>query len=296
MRRSKKSWPRAGAALAALVLLCGAVAAFGLAEATKQPTLRRETLIIPDWPQNAPPVRIGLLADIHLGNRAMTSARLRAIVAKVNEAHADVVMIAGDFITGHEAKGAAERASLLSEPLATLHAPLGVVAVLGNHDYWTAPGAVRLALQRAGITVLENAALRRGPLAIIGVSDAFSGHDDVAKAMIGAAQIGGVRVVLTHTPDLDHKLPVGLPLLLAGHTHCGQVVLPWLGPIMTRSPFDHWKRLYDPRYRCGIVREDGRTVIVTAGLGSGSSPIRIGAPPDWWLITLRGAARPSGVH
>ena len=250
--------------------------------------------MISDWPQTAPPVRIALLADIHLGNRAMTSAWLRAVVAQVNDTRPDIVVIAGDFITGHEAKGADERASLLREPLASLRAPLGVIAVLGNHDYWTAPDAVRSALQKAGITILENTAIRRGPLAIIGVGDAFSGHDDVAKAMTSASQIGGFPVVLTHTPDLNHKLQRGmLPLLLAGHTHCGQVVLPWIGPVMTRSPFEHWKRLYDPRYRCGIVHGDGRTVIVTGGLGSGSGPIRIGAPPDWWLIDLRSAVSPS---
>jgi len=276
--------------LAALILLIGAVIVVGLAEAVEQPIRRTATIVLSDWPKEAPPLRVVLLADIHLGNRAMTSARLRTIVAEVNDASPDLVLIAGDFITGHGATGARERAAGLREPLAALHAPLGVIAVLGNHDNWTAPVSVRLALRGAGVVVLENAAIRRGPLAVIGVGDAFSGHDDIARALSSASQFDGVRVVLTHTPDLINRLPAGLPLILAGHTHCGQVVLPWFGPVMTRSPFLHWKRLYDPRYRCGIVRDGGRSVVVTAGLGSGSSPIRIGAPPDWWLITLRGAA------
>jgi predicted MPP superfamily phosphohydrolase len=117
-----------------------------------------------------------------------------------------------------------------------LNAPLGVVAVLGNHDHWTSPKGVRAALLRAGITVLGNEATRRGPLAILGVDDAFSGHDDVAATVGSWKAIGGIPLVLTHTPDLTHKLSGELSIVLAGHTHCGQVVLPWLGPILTRGP------------------------------------------------------------
>ena len=89
--------------------------------------------------------------------------------------------------------------------------------------------------------------------------------------------------VLTHSPDVAPDLPSSLPLVLAGHIHCGQVVLPWIGPLIMRAPKDHWRQLYNPRYRCGIVRDGARTTIVTADAGSGTSPIRLGAMPDWWL-------------
>ena len=79
---------------------------------------------------------------------------------------------------------------------------------------------------------------------------------------------------------------VDVPLVLAGHTHCGQVVFPLIGPLLSRSPREHWRRLYNPRYRCGLVRDPGRVVIVTAGVGSGTTPIRLGAPPDWWLVAI----------
>lgn len=161
------------------------------------------------------------------------------------------------------------------------------MTVLGNHDYWTAPRAVREALNKAGIVVLENQAVRRGPLAIVGIGDRFSTHDDTVSSLTAARGIGGVPIVLTHSPDIVPDLPAGLPLVLAGHTHCGQVVLPWIGPLLMRAPKDHWRQLYNPRYRCGIVRDGPRTTIVTAGVGSGTSPIRIGAMSDWWLVTLK---------
>ena len=197
-----------------------------------------------------------------------------------------MILLAGDFVTGHDAQGAAERAAGLTVPLARLRAPLGVIAVLGNHDYWTAPSAIRTALSRAGIIVLENQAVRRGPFAVTGVGDRFSGHDDVRTSLGQMRRAKGIPIILTHSPDLVPDLPSNLPLVLAGHTHCGQVVLPLIGPLVMHAPKDHWRQLYNPRYRCGIVRDGTRTTIVTAGVGSGTSTIRIGAMPDWWLISL----------
>ena len=121
---------------------------------------------------------------------------------------------------------------------------------------------------------------------MVGIDDSYSGHDDVKRAAESWAAIGGVPIILTHSPDLVRKLPGGFQLVLAGHTHCGQVVLPWYGPLLTRSPRENWRPLYDARYRCGVVRDPHRVVVVTAGLGSGSSPIRLGARPDWWLLSI----------
>ncbi|MBV9931231.1 MAG: metallophosphoesterase [Alphaproteobacteria bacterium] len=276
---------RTGVALVLLLLaLLAGTFVYGLREAVSPPLRREARLALPGWPRGTPPLRVALLSDIHLGNRAMTPARLHAIVASVNAAHPDIVLLAGDFVAGRRSDGATAKAAALSAPLSRLRAPLGIVAVLGNHDYWTDPGAVRAALAKAGVTVLANQAVARGPLALLGVDDAFSGHDDVPATL--ASHVRGVPVVLSHSPDVVHKLGAGFPLVLAGHTHCGQVVLPWYGPVTTRAPLAGWKPLYDPRYRCGLVQSDGRRVVVTAGLGSGTTPIRLGAPPDWWLLTL----------
>ena len=96
---------------------------------------------------------------------------------------------------------------------------------------------------------------------------------------------GGAPVLLTHSPAAIRHLPAGLPLVLAGHTHCGQVVLPLIGSVA------QWvgRRRLDPHYLCGLVQDPGRTIVISGGVGSGSIPIRIGAPSEWWLITLVGA-------
>lgn len=250
------------------------------------PVERQAILAIPGWPKDTPRVRVALLSDIHIGNRAMDAARLASIVESVNAARPDLVLLAGDFTAGRRSDGAAARAATLTRPLSRLHAPLGVVAVLGNHDYWTDAAAVRGALERAGVTVLVNRAARRGAVTILGVDDAYSGHDDLRRTLASARGVGGIPVILTHSPDVVHQLGTGFPLVLSGHTHCGQVVLPVYGPVLTHAPLDRWRALYDVRYRCGVVRRDERVVVVTAGLGSGTAPIRLGAPPDWWLLTL----------
>lgn len=123
------------------------------------------------------------------------------------------------------------------------------------------------------------------------MDDAYFGHDDAAAAIASWRRVDGFPVLLTHAPDLVHRLPRDLPLVLAGHTHCGQVVRPGWGPLLLHAPEADWRQLYDPRLRCGIIQQDGRTILVTAGLGSGTMPIRLGAPPDRWLITLRRGQR-----
>ncbi|WP_243455635.1 metallophosphoesterase [Sphingosinicella sp. BN140058] len=282
-----------GAAIALLVL-ASLFLIVGVREAVSQPVERRLTIGLSGWPPGARPLKIALLSDIHLGNDAMDAGRLRSIVGDVNAARPDLVLLAGDFVVGHDAAGAERRAAGLEAPLSHLKAPLGVVAVLGNHDHWTSPDGVRDALGRAGIRVLGNEALRAGPLAILGVDDSFSGHDDVAATRASWKPIGGIHLVLTHSPDLAHKLSDHVHLVLAGHTHCGQVVLPWLGSVLTRSPRQRWRPLYDTRYRCGVVRDTNRIVVVTAGVGSGTSPVRLSAPPDWWLVTVGAAAEGPG--
>jgi predicted MPP superfamily phosphohydrolase len=276
--------------VAAVIVLGAALAAYALAEARRDPVVRRATLALVDWQENAHPVRVALLSDIHLGSRAMDAQRLTRIAEQVTALSPDLVLIAGDFVAGSGGAQGDEYAGPLLAPLSHLRAPLGVVAVLGNHDHWAATDAVRRALADAGITVLVNQALRAGPLAIGGVDDEYTGHQRPAETLAAAHRLGGATVVLSHAPNVARDLPAE-SLLMAGHTHCGQVVLPLWGPLVTHA-FVTGQALFDPRYRCGLVRDGDRTLVVTAGLGTSDVPVRFGAPPDVWLLTLGpGAAR-----
>lgn len=254
-------------------------------EARSDPVVHRMTVRLPRWPAGVAAVRVALLSDIHIGSPATTPARLEHVVAQVNALHPDLVVIAGDFVAGHDRDAGRRYAPMLRRPLANLRAPLGVVAVLGNHDHWTDASAVRRALASAGVTVLANEAVERGPLAVIGVDDGFTGHADIGRSITAAQALRGVRIVVTHPPDTAASLPRGtVALVMAGHTHCGQVVLPLIGPVVINSP-KLGRALYDPRWRCGAVVDGNRVVVVTGGIGA-SLPLRLGAPPDLWLLTL----------
>ena len=261
------------------ILLAAAGLAWGYAGAVAEPEIRRASLAMPGWPAGSPPLRALLVSDLHVAGPDMPPERLAAIVAKMNRLDPDIVLIAGDLISE---KKVATHAYTLDEavaPLARLKPRLGTIAVLGNHDHWRDAGEARRALAGAGIMVLDNEAVQAGPLAIGGLDDAFTHHEDLAATVGAMRRLPGVRLMLSHSPDPFPDVPTDVPLMLAGHTHCGQIRLPLIGALSTMSR-------YGERYACGLVRENGKTLITGAGLGTSILPLRIGAPPDMWLIEL----------
>ena len=259
-------------ALALAALLCARMVWL----ANSAPVQRNLTLHWSLLPPGTPPLRVVLLSDFHVARVGDTPERLRETVARVDALHPDIVVLAGDFVSSQDLGGYPVRRSVA--PLAGLHPRLGVFAVLGNHDY-PHPEVIRKSLAEVGVRALDNDAARAGPLAIVGIGDAFSGHDLVPTAVIAAKRVGGVPIVFTHSPDVVPDLPAALPLTLAGHTHCGQIALPMVGAPVTQSRFGQ-------RYACGIIRESQRVTIVTAGLGVSRVPFRLGALPDYWVIDL----------
>lgn len=269
-------------ALAAMLglLLTGA----GYFNATRDPVAREASIAMPAWPARAPPMRVVLLSDIHVAGPDMPPARLARIVERINRHRPDLVLIAGDLVSD---KRVATRAYPLAEaiaPLAGLRARHGVVAVLGNHDHWRGTQEARRALAAAGITVLRNSAVRRGPLTVAGAGDIHTGRADVERLARSARELPGPVAVLSHSPDVVPRLDDSFTLVLAGHTHCGQIAPPLLGRPVTMSR-------YGERYACGVIREGGRTIVVGAGLGTSLLPLRFGAPPDFWILTLGPARR-----
>ncbi len=271
--------------LVVALLLAAALLAGGYAVATSDPAVRRAYIAMPDWPAPAPPVRLVLISDLHVQGPDMPPERLGRIVAQINELKPDLVLIAGDLISEKRLGQRPYTMAQALRPLGGLKPALGSVAVLGNHDHWyDAPGAIA-ALKRAGVTILANDAVRIGPLAVGGLDDDFTGHSDLPRTLGRLQAFGGARLLLSHSPDPFLGVPSSVSLMLAGHTHCGQVSPPLIGPIKTMSK-------YGKRYACGLIREGGKTLVVGAGLGTSGIPLRFGAEPEMWLLTL-GPARPA---
>ena len=262
-----------------LAIAAAVLVGYGWWVARSEPLVRETRVAVRDWPVGARPVRMLLMSDIHVAGPDMPPARLEAIVAQANGLRPDVILIAGDFISEKRVSTRTYSFDEIAAPLGRLRSPLGTFAVLGNHDHWVNADAARAALTRAGVRVLNNEAARAGPLAIGGLDDDFTGHADLGRTLVAMQSAGGVPVLLSHSPDPFPGLPVDVPLMVAGHTHCGQISLPGIGPLATASR--HGKR-----YACGRIEENGRTLIVSAGLGTSIVPLRIGAVPDMWLIEI----------
>jgi len=257
--------------------------------------LRRVEVPIPDLPQPLNGLRIGLLTDLHWGP-LIPERRLQRAVALLAAEHPDLVALTGDFVSywpryalGYE------------RVLAPLRPPLGIFACTGNHDHWTDPTLVVTALEAAGVTVLRNCCRERSVgtarLAIIGVDDVgttgFSLFHvkptaDLAAALAGCPPEGVFRLLLLHNPDfvLDTAFvreTAGRPihLVLAGHTHGGQVRLPLIG-----AP--HIPSRFGQLFSGGLVEVAGTRVYVSRGIGA-SWPLRFGCRPEVNLLTLRRA-------
>lgn len=233
---------------------------------------------------------VAVVSDVHAGRRVGGARGVAEIVRQVNEESPDLVLLLGDLI--HRWRGAGQHL----EALKGLRGRDGVFATLGNHEHsfiWLSrhlsvthgPAADewRALYRDLGYELLVNEAypLTRGGerIWIVGVDDAYSGNDDLSGAL-RAVPADEFRLVITHHPDLiDDPAAGGVDLILAGHTHGGQVHVPVIGPVHVscRNPHERVS---------GLVRAHGTLMYVTRGAGEGL-PLRIGCPREIPVITLR---------
>lgn len=250
--------------------------------------MRRYTVTSAQW--RGPPLTIAALSDTHVTSPHVSARRVERVVARINGLHPDLVVLLGDYVGGHEplarrdAKEMREISNGIAE-FAALDARLGVVAVIGNHDVWFDRSFVHQSLQEAGVAVLwdQNVTIAdaSGDFVVIGLEDEVTSHPDYARASDGA-ESGLDRLVISHSPDIFPSVPADVALTIAGHTHCGQVSLPFFGRPIVPSRFGQ-------RYVCGLIVENGKQMVVTGGLGASIAPLRFLNPPEIALITLRGA-------
>ncbi|MET0622565.1 MAG: metallophosphoesterase [Pyrinomonadaceae bacterium] len=276
------------AALAALAIL--AAWAFWLEPASL--TVRRVSLVVPGWRAEHAGLKVALLTDLHVGAPHMSLGRLRRVVERTNAEAPDVVLITGDFVIGGPKDKEGERGGVAGgtfvepEPIAGelkhLRAPLGVYAVLGNHDWWFDGERITRALEGAGLRVLENGAARveRGghTLWLAGVADLWTRRPDVETAL-REVPAGDPVILFTHNPDIFPTVPARVSLTVAGHTHGGQVNLPLFGRPVVPSRFGQ-------RYAFGHVEEGGRHLYVGGGVGTSIVPVRFRVPPEVVVLSL----------
>lgn len=259
--------------------------------------VKRWRLSPPLW--TGGPLRIAVLADIHMGEPVVSLNRLKRIVARTNALGADVILVLGDLEAGHRFVTRPVSMKDTAEVLAGLSAPLGRYAILGNHDWWHdraaqarggGPNRIGELLEAAGVPVLQNWALKLGEGAgafwLAGLDDQlaigigpgrFRGLDDLSGTLAGIGDEAPV-ILMAHEPDIFPKVPDRVALTLSGHTHGGQVRLFGWSPVVPSA--------YGNRYAYGHVREGERDLVVSGGIGCSILPFRLGVVPEITLIEL----------
>ncbi len=261
-------------------------AGYGASEAYGDPVITRLDLRFPELPPGLDGLRILQLSDLHMGPMLgpKTVARWRVLTTREKP---DLLVVTGDFVDSLP-----EEVAPFIESFGHFPAPLGCFAILGNHDYFTDPRPIWTALEGAGFRCLENAnalVQRNGALvAVIGISDPMAPNGRFRGIRFGDGPrpdlaVQGIpdeawRLCLSHRPsNWDLAVRTGAKLTLSGHTHGGQVnLIPGLSSARMMGP-----------YTRGLFEENGFKLYVSNGLGVVGIPMRIGAPPEIVVITLR---------
>lgn len=221
-------------------------------------------------------LRIAFLSDLHRGPDVEQEHIARA-VALARETAPDLVLLGGDFVAG-----SADYADSCAQELARLRAPLGIYACLGNHDYWTDAERVTAALQRAGVRVLCNEGIEiTEGLWVAAVDDVWEGQPSLESALNGMPA-GATAILLAHEPDYADTVAADgrVALMLAGHTHGGQVWLPLIGPPIL--PY------LGQRYPAGLYQVGEMALYVTRGVGLIAPRVRFNCRPEVTLIAWAG--------
>jgi uncharacterized protein len=296
---SRRNFLRWVAGLAALLV---ATPLYGIGvEPLLTPRIARYRLRPQRWPDGLG-LRIAIVTDIYACKPWMTVSRIESIVDATNGLAADVVVLLGDYSAGHHFITGHVHSPEWSQALAGLRAPLGVHAILGNHDWWDDTTVQRngnglpygkAALESVGIRVYHNEAVqleKQGkPFWLAGLGDQLAfwpsrrlrpnqriGTDDLIGTLAQVTDEAPV-ILLAHEPDIIAQVPNRVSLILSGHTHGGQVRLFGWSPVVPSR--------FGNRYAYGHIREQC-DLVVSSGLGCAIMPIRLGVPPEIALVDL----------
>jgi predicted MPP superfamily phosphohydrolase len=287
VRRKKRSL--ATIAFRACVALAVVAAVWALFIGPRWLVVNRVDLGLPGWPRSAAPLKVALLSDLHIGSPHWGVERVRELVERTNAEKADIVLLAGDYVIDDLPFGSKVDPESVAQVLSGLRAPFGVVAVLGNHDWWNDGPRLRRALEAKGIVVLENEVHSfvhsSASVAIAGLADQIA-REPRPVPTFDHAPPNATLIALVHEPDVFPLLDQRAAITLAGHTHGGQVRLPLFGSLIVPSA-------YGQRYAGGHIVENGRHLFVTTGIGTSILPVRFSVPPELVILTLHAAG---GAH
>lgn len=284
MRGQRPRWKkRVRIALASLPFVVASLVFWGFFIEPNRLVVHQHAIAIANWPKELNGLRIAVLSDLHVGGAFIDDRKLRLIVERTNELHPELIVILGDYMSSEGRSSHRVKPEVFGPSLQGFQAPLGIYSVLGNHDWWYNGEKVRHGLEANGIKVLDNevARVEKNGRAfwLVGLADLWTRPQRIGQTVDKIAPPGEPMIALTHNPDIFPNLPERVPLLLAGHTHGGQVQFPFIGSVVAPSRFGN-------RFVEGHVYENGHHLFVTTGIGTSIVPVRFAVPPEIVLLTI----------
>ena len=273
LKRSARSLT---ATIGSLTLAGGLLVSYASQIEPRWAELVRITLVVPRLPREFDGLTLAQISDIHAGAR-VRAAQVRRYVSTVNALQPDITVVTGDML-----QHTPDDALMCARALASLRAPLGVFAVLGNHERRLLPEHGEEPFRRAGLCVLCNESheirLNGASLWMLGIDDMLTRHGDL-QTTLNAVPEHACKILLAHEPDIvDRASRLSIDLQLSGHTHGGQMRLPGLGPLMLP--------ILGRKYPMGLYRVRDTWLYTSRGLGVVPPTVRFNCRPEITLFTL----------
>lgn len=240
--------------------------------------MKKETFCLPNWDSRLNGYKIAVVSDLHIGTHFVDLSKVDKVVSEINSQNPDLIVLLGDLDScSIDASGYSEADIVKS--LKNLRAKDGVISVLGNHDYEPDKKIVTDILRKSGISLLENSdkyiKCNNAVFRVYGFEDLWH-RNLITDGLVSKPKIP--TIVLSHNPDVFVEMPNFVSLTLSGHTHGGEIYLPFLGAPFVPSE-------YGQEYRKGYVVENNKHIYISGGVAS-LSRMRFFNPPEVSILTI----------
>lgn len=265
-----------------VVLYLAYWAVLGFVIVPNELVVKKETIKTSNWHKEHDKLKIAIISDVHAGAPFIKENKMKKIVELTNIEKPDIIFLLGDYVSDWVLGSRFVDEKVIAEEFSHLKSRYGLIAVLGNHDWRYNGNKITKAFKSKNISVLENEVklltIKNKNLWVIGLADLGTRFPDI-NGTFEKINDNNPVIVLSHNPDVFPFLPDKASLTISGHTHGGQLVLPFIGNLIVPSAFGS-------KFSTGHIDLNGKHLFVSNGIGTSNIPVRLGAVPEVVILEV----------